>query len=68
MTRAKAGMQILVTNTTGEIRALFEVQADGDVKEIPLTEKAAALADDITNNCESSLASVMAFLLSAPRE
>ena len=59
MTRAKAGMQILVTNTTGEIRALFEVQADGDVKEIPLTEKAAALADDITNNCESSLASVM---------
>lgn len=59
MTRAKAGMQILVTNTTGEIRALFEVQADGDVKEIPMTEKAAALADDITSNCESSLASVM---------
>ncbi|MBS6215738.1 MAG: 6-hydroxynicotinate reductase [Clostridiales bacterium] len=59
MTRAKAGMQILVTNTTGEIRALFEVQADGDVNEIPMTEKAAALADDITSNCESSLASVM---------
>ena len=40
MTRAKAGMQILVLNTTGEIRALFEVLPDGDVKEIPMTEKA----------------------------
>ncbi len=59
MTRAHAGMQILVINTTGEIRALFEVLPDGDVKEIPLTEKAKALADDITDNCESSLASVM---------
>lgn len=59
MTRAHTGMQILVVNTTGEIRALFEVLPDGDVKGIPLTEKAAALADDITNNCESSLASVM---------
>lgn len=59
MTRAKAGMQILVLNTTGEIRALFEVLADGDVKEIPMTDKATALADDITDNCEQSLASVM---------
>ena len=59
MTRARAGMQILVVNTTGEIRALFEVLPDGDVKEIPMTEKAAALADDIMNNCEESLASVM---------
>ena len=59
MTRAHAGMQILVLNTTGEIRALFEVQADGDVKEIPMTDKATALADDIMNNCEQSLTSVM---------
>ena len=59
MTRAKAGMQILVTNTTGEIRALFEVQADGDVKEIPMTEKAAALTQDITDNCQYSMTSVL---------
>ena len=59
MSRARAGMQILVVNTTGEIRALFEVLPDGDVKEIPMTPKAAALADDIRDNCESSLASVM---------
>ena len=59
MTCAHAGMQILVLNTTGEIRALFEVQADGDVKEIPMTDKATALADDIMKNCEQSLTSVM---------
>lgn len=59
MSVAKAGMQILVVNTTGEIRALFEVLADGDVKEIPMTEKATALADDIMDNCEESLASVI---------
>ncbi|MEG2118845.1 MAG: 6-hydroxynicotinate reductase, partial [Pseudoflavonifractor sp.] len=59
MAHAHAGMQILVTNTTGEIRALFEVLADGDVKEIPLTAKAVALADDINANCEKSLASIM---------
>lgn len=59
MSIAKAGMQILVLNTTGEIRALFEILPDGDVKEIPMTDKAAALADDVMANCENSLASVM---------
>lgn len=59
MTRAKAGMQVLVVNTTGEIRALFEVQADGGVKEIPMTAKATALADDIKDNCQESMTSVM---------
>ena len=37
MSIAHAGMTILVTNTTGEVGALFEVQADGDVKEIPMS-------------------------------
>lgn len=59
MSVACPGMQILVINTTGEIRALFEVLSGGDVKEIPMTEKATALSDDIMDNCESSLASVM---------
>lgn len=59
MSVAWAGMQILIINTTGEIRALFQVQPDGDVKEIPMTRKAMVLADDIMENCESSLASVM---------
>ena len=38
MSIAHAGMTVLVTNTTGEVGALFEVQADGDVKEIPMSE------------------------------
>ena len=52
-------MTILVTNTTGEIAALFEVQADGDVKEIPMTEKAAKVARTIQENCQGSTTSVM---------
>lgn len=52
-------MNILVTNTTGEVAALFEVQADGDVKEVPLTEKAARVANAIHDNCQQSMTSVM---------
>jgi len=59
MSVAHAGMTILVTNTTGEIAALFEVQPDGDVKEIPMTEKAAAVPKAIRENCQSSTTSVM---------
>lgn len=59
MSVARAGMKCLVTNTTGEIFALFEVQADGDVKEIPMTEQAKGLVKMISDNCQDSVASVM---------
>ena len=59
MSVAHAGMTILVTNTTGEIAALFEVQEDGDVKEIPMTEKAQKVADAIRENCQRSTTSVL---------
>ncbi len=59
MSIAHAGMTILVTNTTGEIAALFEVQEDGDVKEIPMTEKATKVVDAIQKNCQRSTTSVM---------
>lgn len=59
MSVAKPGMQIMVVNTTGEIYALFEVLPDGDVKEIPMTEKALSLAKAINDNCEESRCSVM---------
>ena len=59
MSVAHAGMTILVTNTTGEIASLFEVQADGDVKEIPMTEKAQKVADAIRENCQRSTTSVL---------
>jgi hypothetical protein len=59
MSIARAGMQVLVVNTTGEIFALFEVQEDGNVKEIPMTEKALQLTQAIYDNCEESRVSVM---------
>ncbi len=59
MSVAHAGMTILVTNTTGEIAALFEVQEDGGVKEIPMTEKAAKVVKAINENCQGSMTSVM---------
>lgn len=59
MTVAKAGMQVLVVNTTGEIYALFEIQADGDLKEIPMTDKAMKVVTAIQDNCEDSKVSVM---------
>ena len=59
MSVAKAGMKCLVTNTTGEIRALFEVQEDGDVKEIDMTPGATAICDKITENCQRSTTSVI---------
>ena len=59
MSIAHAGMTVLVTNTTGEVGALFEVQADGDVKEIPMSEKAQRVVDAIKSNCQGSNTSVM---------
>lgn len=59
MTIAHAGMSIFVTDTTGSVRALFSLTADGSVEEIPLSKKAIALADAIHANCEDSLCSVI---------
>lgn len=59
MSVARAGMQVLVVNTTGELYALFEIQADRDVKEIPMTEKALRIPKAINDNCENSRTSVL---------
>ena len=59
MTRAHAGMTILVTNTTGEVGALFEVLPDGDVKEIPMSDKAKRVVEAIHKNCQASTTSVL---------
>ncbi|NLC40501.1 MAG: 4Fe-4S binding protein, partial [Clostridiaceae bacterium] len=59
MNIARPGMDILVVNTTGEIYALFEVQADGDVKEIPMSKGATNVVETIQDNCEPSMTSVM---------
>ncbi len=59
MSIAKPGMQIFVTDTTGGVRALFCLQADGSVQEMPLTAAVTALADEIRDNCEDSRVSVI---------
>jgi hypothetical protein len=59
MTVAKAGMKILVTETTGQKAALFEVQHDGAVREIEMSEAVACVVQRIANNCEESRVSVL---------
>ncbi len=59
MNVAKAGMEILVVNTTGEVYALFEILEDGNITEIPMTQKAASVVKAIYDNCEESKASIM---------
>jgi len=56
---AKAGMKILVTETTGQKAGLLEVQSDGTVKEIPMTDEVRGLADLIADNCENSRVSAI---------
>jgi hypothetical protein len=51
---ASAGMKILVTETTAQKAALLEVQADGQVKEIPMTATVQAVVDIIADNCENA--------------
>jgi hypothetical protein len=56
---AKPGIKILVVNTTGEIYALFELQPDYEIKEIPMTEQAMRIPRAINEACEESRCSVM---------
>ena len=59
MSLAWEGMRILVTNTTGEVGALFKVLANGDVEEIPMDEKATRVINTINENCQESTCSVL---------
>ena len=52
MNVAKAGMRILVTETTAQKAALLEVEPNGQVTEIPMTPKVQAIVDLIADNCE----------------
>lgn len=59
MSKAKEGMKILVTETTGQKAALFTVQADGSVKEIEMTKEVIENVNLIKETCEKSLTSVI---------
>ena len=59
MSVAKAGMKILVTETTGQKGALLEVQTDGSVVEKPITPEVQGIVDLISNNCEEARVSAV---------
>lgn len=59
MSIAKPGIKILVTETTGQNAALFQVEADGYVKEIPMTSEVKAAVDHIAANCENARVSAL---------
>lgn len=59
MNLAHAGMKILVTETTGQKAGLLEVQADGTVKEIPMTPEVKEVVDLIAANCEDATVSAV---------
>jgi NAD-dependent dihydropyrimidine dehydrogenase PreA subunit len=54
---ASVGMRILVTETTGRKAALFELEAGGELREIPVTESARKAVEAIASSCEPSLVS-----------
>ncbi|MCR1899432.1 4Fe-4S binding protein [Irregularibacter muris] len=59
MNRSKAGDTILVTETTGQKAALLEIQEDGSVKEIPMTEEVLNAVKLISDTCEESVVSII---------
>lgn len=56
---AWAGMKILITETTGQNGAMFEVDETGAIQPIPLTEEAQNALRTIADSCEASLVSAM---------
>jgi hypothetical protein len=59
MAVAKAGMRVLVTETTGQKAALFEIKADGTLAEIDLPPEVRDVVNFICENCEESRVSVI---------
>ncbi len=53
------GMTILITETTGQNSALFELADSGQLREIPITDKARVALDAISNSCEPSRVSAI---------
>jgi 6-hydroxynicotinate reductase len=59
MTIARVGMKILITETTGQNSALFEVLENGELRNIPLTQQAQLVMNTIQDSCEPSLVSAI---------
>jgi ferredoxin len=56
---AQPGFTVLITETTGLLGAMFEIQTDGSLKEISLTAKAREVLEAIQDTCEASLVSAI---------
>ncbi|MFO7461063.1 MAG: hypothetical protein R6X07_10600, partial [Desulfatiglandales bacterium] len=56
---ARAGMKILITETTGQKAAMFELQENLTLKEIPLSAAARDAVKAISASCEPSLVSAL---------
>jgi NAD-dependent dihydropyrimidine dehydrogenase PreA subunit len=56
---ARPGMRVLVTETTGTQGALFEIEADGTLREVPLSEACRQALAAIRESCEPSLVSAL---------
>ncbi|MFW6054895.1 MAG: DUF362 domain-containing protein [Thermodesulfobacteriota bacterium] len=59
MDLAWPGMTLLITETTGQKGAMFEVQEDGALRPVSLTDKAAEVLEEISETCEPSLVSAI---------
>lgn len=56
---AKAGMTVLITETTAERAAMFRLGKEGTFEQVDLTPKAKRAVDMIASNCESSRVSAI---------
>jgi NAD-dependent dihydropyrimidine dehydrogenase PreA subunit len=56
---ARPGMRVLITETTGTQGALFEVAADGRLREVSLTAECRRALSAIRESCEPSLVSAL---------
>jgi NAD-dependent dihydropyrimidine dehydrogenase PreA subunit len=53
------GMTLLITETTGQNSAMFKLETGGELKQMPVTDKARAALNAITNSCEPSRVSAI---------
>lgn len=58
-TLCPAGARILVTETTGRMAGLLEVQQDGTVREIEMTDNVRTLVKAVEDSCEEACVSVL---------
>ena len=58
-TRAWSGMTLLITETTGQRGAMFEVQEDGSLRAVSLTDRAREILEEIEDTCEPSRVSAI---------